>query len=269
MNYKVFDCITFFDENLLTNARFEILNDVVDYFVICESNFDHKGNKKKINFELKNLKFKNKIRHIIINNNFPKPTDGWKVEELQREEIIKGLKDAENDDYIMYSDSDEIPNPKVIKNIELVEKFGIFLQNFYVYKLNIFNQYETPWEGTRITKKKYLKSITHLRKKIRSKNLSKPFWKLNNEKSIQLFNNGGWHFNNLYEPEQISKKLKTFQHLEFSSDKYSSVNIIKSKIKNLEDLFGRNHKYKKIELNSEDYPEYIISNINLFKNYIY
>ena len=53
----------------------------------------------------------------------------------------------------MYSDSDEIPNPKVIKNIELVEKFGIFLQNFYVYKLNIFNQYETPWEGTRITKK--------------------------------------------------------------------------------------------------------------------
>ena len=55
MNYKVFDCITFFDENLLTNARFEILNDVVDYFVICESNFDHKGNKKKINFELKNF----------------------------------------------------------------------------------------------------------------------------------------------------------------------------------------------------------------------
>ena len=48
MNYKVFDCITFFDENLLTNARFEILNDVVDYFIICESNFDHKGNKKKL-----------------------------------------------------------------------------------------------------------------------------------------------------------------------------------------------------------------------------
>ena len=118
-------------------------------------------------------------------------------------------------------------------------------------------------------KKKYLKSITHLRKKIRSKNLSKSFWKLNNEKSIQLFNNGGWHFNNLYIPEQISKKLKTFQHPKFGSDKYSSVDVIKNKIKNLEDLFGRNHKYKKIELNSEDYPEYIISNIGLFKNYIF
>ena len=47
MKNRIFDCITFFDENLLTNARIEILNNVVDYFVICESKFDHKGNKKK------------------------------------------------------------------------------------------------------------------------------------------------------------------------------------------------------------------------------
>ena len=48
MKNRIFDCITFFDENLLTNARMEILNNVVDYFVICESKFDHKGNKKKL-----------------------------------------------------------------------------------------------------------------------------------------------------------------------------------------------------------------------------
>ena len=45
---KIYDCITFFDENLLVNLRFEILNDVVDYFIVCESNFDHKGKKKKL-----------------------------------------------------------------------------------------------------------------------------------------------------------------------------------------------------------------------------
>ena len=44
---KIYDCITFFDENLITNARFEILKNVVDYFVICESNYDHRGEKKK------------------------------------------------------------------------------------------------------------------------------------------------------------------------------------------------------------------------------
>ena len=38
---RIFDCITFFDENLLTNSRFEILNNVVDYFIVCESKYDH------------------------------------------------------------------------------------------------------------------------------------------------------------------------------------------------------------------------------------
>ena len=47
-NNKVFDCITFFDENLIVNTRFEILDKVVDYFIVCESAFDHKGKKKKL-----------------------------------------------------------------------------------------------------------------------------------------------------------------------------------------------------------------------------
>ena len=66
---KIYDCITFFDENLLVNSRFEILKDVVDYFVICESNYDHKGNKKKINFKLKKLKYSVKkiFKRIKIN----------------------------------------------------------------------------------------------------------------------------------------------------------------------------------------------------------
>ena len=33
---KIYDCITFFDENLLVNSRFEILKEVVDYFIVCE-----------------------------------------------------------------------------------------------------------------------------------------------------------------------------------------------------------------------------------------
>ena len=45
---KIFDCVTFYDENLITNARIEILNQYIDYFIICESKYDHKGNKKDI-----------------------------------------------------------------------------------------------------------------------------------------------------------------------------------------------------------------------------
>ena len=75
---KIFDTITFFKENLVTNLRFEILGDKVDYFVICESSFDHKGNKKKLNFRLDNEKFKNRIIYIVLDEPFAKPNDPWK-----------------------------------------------------------------------------------------------------------------------------------------------------------------------------------------------
>ena len=50
----------------------------------------------------------------------------------------------------MYSDSDEIPNPLIIEKLNLKRRYAIFMQKFYVYKINIFNKYESPWEGTRV-----------------------------------------------------------------------------------------------------------------------
>ena len=79
--------------------------------------------------------------------------------------------------------------------------------------------------------------------------------------------NGGWHFNNLYNIETISKKLKVFPHKEFSSKKYYDVELIKKKIDNLEDLFERNHKYKKVKIDAS-YPDFIRNKLKLFKNYI-
>ena len=264
--YKIYDCITFYDENILTNLRFEILDKFVDFFVICESKYDHKGNIKKINFSLLNEKFKNKVRHIVIDEKFPNDK-GWECEKFQREKIFNGIKDASNDDYIIYSDSDEIPNPNLLKDFSMNQKFGIFMQKFFVYKINIFNHYETPWEGSRICKKKNLKSFTFLRKKILKRNINKSFWKFNIEKDIKIINDGGWHFNNLYPVEVISKKLKVFPHQEFSSDKFSNIDIIKKKISNLEDLFNRGHQYKKIEID-DSYPEFLIKNIERYKYYI-
>ena len=172
---KYFDCITFFDENFLTNLRFEILDKYVDYFIVCESKYDHKGRSKPVNFNLKNEKFKSKVRHIVIEEQFPDLSNGWLAESYQRERIIDGLYDATDEDYIIFSDSDEIPNPKILENFSLKKKYAILLQKMYVYKINIFNKYETPWEGTRVCKKKFLKNFTHLRKKIIKKNVSKPF----------------------------------------------------------------------------------------------
>ena len=55
-----------------------------------------------------------------------------------------------------------------------------------------------------------------MRQKVKSKNLSYSFFRFDKEKNIEIINNGGWHFNNIMDPEAISLKLKTFAHSEFS-----------------------------------------------------
>ena len=264
---KIFDCITFYQENFISNIRFEILNDYVDYFVVCESCFDHMGNKKKFKFKLLNNKLQKKLIYLKIDKPFLKNNSPWKNQAIQREYIFNGLNLADPDDYILFSDPDEIPNPLSLKELKLVKNYGIFLQKTYCYKFNLFNKYETPWEGTRICKKKNLKSINYMRQSIRKKNLISPFWKFYKNKSIELISNGGWHFNSLLSPKEISQKLKSFAHQEFSSAEYSDEAIIKKNILEHKDLFKRNFKYQKVELDST-FPKFILKNKELFQEWI-
>ena len=267
MDNKIFDCITFFRENFITNLRFEILNAVVDYFVICASKYDHRGNTKELNFNLINPKFKKKIIYLVIDEPFKNNNNPWKNQAEQREHILKGLEIASPEDYILFSDPDEIPRPELLKELTLYKDYGIFHQDLYCYKFNIFNRYETPWEGTRICKKKNLKSIDYMRQQIKYKNLSAPFWKFYKEKSIQIIDNGGWHFNCLLSPEEISKKLKTFAHTEVAADKYSNISVIEKNILEKKDLFLRGQIYEKIELN-KTFPSYILENVSSLKEWI-
>jgi len=265
---KIYDCITFFDENLQADLRFNILNNCVEKFIVCESKFDHRGNYKGINFKLENFaKFKNKIIHLVIDRQFPDITNPWKTQAFQREFIFEGLKDAHDDDYIIFSDPDEIPRPEILSNFTLHKKYGIFLQKMFCYKINLFNPHETPWEGSRICLKKNLKSIDFLRQKILKKNTFYPFWRIDKEKNIQLIDNGGWHFNYLSDPEKISKKLKTFAHTEYCKDEFASIDAIKTNILNMRDLFNRGYKYQKVKLDNT-FPEYIQNNVDQLGKWI-
>ena len=274
MRPKIFDCITFFQENLQAELRFNILDSIVDQFIVCESRYDHRGIEKKINFNKSIFpKFENRINHLILEEKFPTKNIPWQNQAFQREYIFNGLKKADENDLIMFSDPDEIPNPKKLKNIKLKKKYAIFLQNMYTYKFNIFNQYESPWEGTRICKKKDLKSIDWLRQKVLAKNTKYPFWRIDKEKDIELIENGGWHFNYLLTPSQISKKLKSLAHTDWdygenlTKDEFFSIKNIEEKIKNKKDLFNRNYNYKKINID-DSFPEYIFQNLEKFKEWI-
>ena len=264
---KLIDCVTFFDNNFIFEIRYNILKNYVDHFIICEAKYDHKGFEKPKNFILKDYFDKKKIKYLFLEKPFPKNNDPWKNQAIQREFILENLDTANDEDYIFFSDPDEIPNPDILKDFHLKKKYGIFLQKFYNYKFNLFNPYETPWDGTRVAKKKNLKSINYMREKIKSKNLNYQFWRIDKNKNLEVFNNGGWHFNNILSSKEIALKLKTFAHTEYSVEEFTNINFIEKKIQEKKDLFGRGYEYKKVELDST-FPNYIKKNKDKFKKWI-
>ena len=264
---KIIDCITFFDNNFMFELRYNILVDKVDYFIICESKYDHAGNEKKRNFIWKDYYNPDKIKYFFNNKPFPKNTSRWENQAIQREYLKDYTDFAQKDDYIFFSDPDEIIKPELLNNFFLDKKYGIFLLDCFNFKFNLFNPYETPWEGTRVCRKKNLDSINYMRQKIKSKNLNYKFFRIDKEKNIELFKKAGWHFNNIMTPEAISLKLKTFAHSEFSDEKYSSIELIKKKINQREDLFKRGHKYEVVKLDY-NFPKYILDNLKKFNEFI-
>ena len=270
---KIYDCITFFQSNLLFDLRFHTLKEVVDHFVICEATKTHVGKPKKILFNFKKWKkYGDKIRFIKVND-LPKITikgkKDYELLKIQMEKLFFGIKDASENDLIILSDEDEIPNPCRIKDFNSAKyKYGIFMQKLYNYKINILNITEgnNNWPGTRICKKKYLKSFFDLRI-LKIKNINAPFWKFYKEKSIQLIENGGWHFSYLMSLKQIIHKIKNSSHTEFNKENYTNIKAIKSKIKNLKDIFDRKNLLKKVKID-KSYPKYILNNRKKFNNYI-
>ena len=132
---KIIDCITFFDNNFIFDLRYNILNDFVDYFVICESKFDHQGNEKEINFKQDKIYDQSKIRHIVMDERFPDNTNAWQNQAIQREFLLKSLNFANEDDYIFFSDPDEIPRPEILKNFNLKKNMEFLCNSVLIISL--------------------------------------------------------------------------------------------------------------------------------------
>ena len=255
---KLFDCFMYNNEDILLDLRLNILNDFVDKFIIVESYFDHQGNKKKLNFNLENFSnFKDKIKYIKLNN-FPKNFSPWQRENYNRNYLINGLNEAEDNDYVMISDLDEIPKIKNL-NIFKEKKYTVFNQKMFYYKFNLHNISEPNWIGTRACKKKHLKSPQWIRNK-KIKNYSK--WRL--DKFFELYNwniieEGGWHFSYVMSNVMIQQKIKSIAHSEFNKSEFLDINNIDKNIKMEKDLFGRPFKFIKFTEEGK-LPDYLIFN---------
>ena len=176
---------------------------------------------------------------------------------------MKILNKANDDDLIILSDVDEIPNLNKL-NLFNKKNFGVFSQRMFMYKINFLNLDEDNWHGSKICLKKNLKSPQWLRN---LKFKKYPFWRFDKPKNIQIIQDGGWHFAYLQNAENISKKIKSFAHGEFNKEHLTDEAKIRDKIQNGEDVFERGFKIKKVNID-ETFPDYIQKNQDMLKNWI-
>ena len=279
----------FFDEEMLLDLRLNILDKFVDQFVIVESSYTHSGKEKKLIFDInKYSKFKEKINYIIlkdppegieeINSNDSEGEisrkeilNALKRENLQRDTIFNGLKNADSNDWIIVSDLDEIPDLTKVNFNKIKNKIIFFKQKVFYYKLNL--ELKTlRWIGTKACRKKHLKSPQWLRN---IKDKIYPKWRIDilfSEKKyndIFFIENGGWHFSFVKKPEDIEKKLRSYlHHREYDIDPIGIEkiqNLINSKsviydhrVDQTQYKFGGGQKLEKIDL--ELLPKHISSN---------
>ena len=268
---KLYDCFSYWDEDLLLDLRLNILNDYVDYFVIVEGNKTWQNNPKKLRFDINKFsKFKDKIIYIPVED-MPDGDNPYLRENFQRNCITRGLNNSTPNDLILISDLDEIPNPDMIKKFRLDMRFAVFKQMHFYYKFNMQSTINPFWYGSRICLKKYLKSPQWLRS---LKFKKRPFWRLDKFRLNNIIEDGGWHFCNLKSPDELLYKYKNLcetddPHVfkEKIDQKHLSTDAIKKKIAAGEDIIGREEKYKVVEMD-KNFPEFIIKNRNKYEGWI-
>ena len=294
---KIFDCFMYFDEESVLDLRLNILDKYVDYFVIVESVFTHKGDQRKLQFDLKRFeKFKSKIIYIIhdkepenilkISNDDLKDEKSKKYifnaiyrENGQRNFILNGLKNASDEDMILISDVDEIPNLENIQLDKISQKIILFKQDMFYYKFNL-KLPDLIWTGTKACRKKYLISPQWLRN-IKDKKF--PIYRIDTlfSKSkyidIKFIDNGGWHFTNIKTAAEIEHKLKSYlHHVEYDEDPIS-VDKIKEIMDNKKAIYdlkidkrlnkiGNGDKLEKCPLDM--LPKFLQDNKNKYKEWI-
>ena len=254
---KIFDCFMYFDEEVVLEVRLNTLDKYVDYFVIVESSFTHKGDNKNLMFNHNKFeKFKNKIIYLVydkqpkgieaVNENDSEDEKSRKYilnaalrENGQRNFIQNGLNKAEDNDIILISDVDEIPNLSEVNFNSISEKIIMFHQDMFYYKFDL----KIPnllWTGTRGCRKKYLLSPQWLRNVKDRKYFPFRIDILFSEKkysSIKFINNGGWHFSYIKTAEEIEHKLKSYLHHREFDEQSLSVEEIQNIIENKKAIY--------------------------------
>ena len=290
----------FFNELDLLEIRLNILDEYVDYFVISEATVTFSGKTKPL-YYLENKsrfkKFEHKIIHNIVDNT-PSDFSEWvpshqyytdrdksyqhksegkplnllsldfQREVFQRDSVINSLLGVANDDdTIIMSDLDEIPNP--LKFDEILSSINIdnmvhFRQKWYMYYLNNF--YEKDWFGTHACKFGYLKKYSMDLLQYHKEDASR-------QSGGAIIDNAGWHFSFLGGEKAVKEVLSAYSYqggraakVLFFLDKIFK-NRIKNRIKNNKDIFLTGRTFRTVKVD-QSFPKYLVDNVDVYKHLI-
>jgi len=280
---RVFDSFIFFNELDLLELRLNILNDVVDYFVLTESPWTVSGNPKPLYYQENKDRFK-KFNHKIIHNiteeipndyseyrekrKYHTPMSGvdlngqpyenyalrFKRAIFNRDSSIYGSVNfgIQDDDIIMTSDADEIINPLVLEDLSWFDSSNhyVALQRAFYYNLNYL--YQENWLGTRICTFKKLSevSVDLLR------NMHRDAYKIEN---------AGWHWSFFGDADNFRLKIASYEHTENNTE--SNTSNAEKRVENGIDPFGRSIEIRSVPID-DTYPEYIQNNQEKFSEFI-
>ena len=293
----IYDCFQFYNEIDILKIRLNVLKDVVDKVVLSESTTTFSGKEKPLYFEENKELFKefeDKIIHIIVDDT-PMDCDAFTRDSHQKCTVMRGLRDAKEDDIIIFSDVDEIPNPDTLKKlfcsdadcydegqaeniecgIEHGKIYALAQRNFYCYLnleektgnlLSVTGEFpriegeDRKWLGTKICRYSLLKEYTT--EQLRDKE----------QRNIMVrVSDGGWHFSymgghNVTDvKDRVRDKVISAAHQEYNSKKV--INEAIDKLHAGFDMFDREARFELVPIDNS-YPDYIRENAVEYSHFI-
>ncbi len=273
----VYDCIPFFNELDILKLRLNILDPIVDRFIIEEATVTFSGEPKELCFEKNKEMFQEflpKIEYIVVNNS-PKDVTTHVRDNFQKNALERGLKNATPEDVIILSDVDEIPNPVALKNVIAEfdpDKIYHFAQRmFYCFinmeeisgnLLSITGEFpgveRRMWLGTKVFAKRSIPENGII--KLREAPVTAP-------NAVRVAD-GGWHFGYMGSRHEtdVSKRIGT-KVVAAAHQEYNTKDTLAEARDRLilgQDMFGREARFERVEVD-ESYPEYLLDHIEEYR----
>ena len=280
---KIYDCFNFFNELDILELRLNILYDTVDFFIIVESNLTHSGQNKPFYFEQNKDRFSKFLDKIISYKIYDNPSDfvnlpntedielqkiygfmkttkrfnpyfqgDYGRDYFQKESVRRPLVNCEENDIIIISDADEIPDPKLLKQLDKLDLNNTIYslnQTMYYFYLNVLK--ENEWCGSKMGLYKNMKKYS--------------FNEIRGDSSLSsIIHKAGWHFSFMGGEEMVKNKMLSYSARDMVD--HNVLSKIKLNMENNMDPYFR-LALSKVEID-DSYPRYILDNLEKYKDMI-